>query len=355
MNTLDSFIYPRKRILVTGGAGFIGKRLIKNFLENSTSIIFNIDKLSYASDLTFIDNMVNNKKNKYKNRYKFLKIDLKNYSDVNLALNKINPDIIYHLAAESHVDRSIDKAEIFMQSNIIGTFNLLEASLKHYENLNKERKKSFIFHHISTDEVYGSLKEKGSFTEESRYDPRSPYSASKAASDHLVRAWFHTYKMPIIITNCSNNFGPWQFPEKLIPLSILKALKNEEIPLYGNGMNIRDWIFVDDHVSGLIHASIKGSPGETYCIGAQNEIRNIDLVLKICKLLDKIQPKNFKYSDLICFVKDRPGHDQRYSINPLKIKKELNWESNSNFDKLLEETVFWYVNNLDWCENMIKN
>ncbi len=257
-----------------------------------------------------------------------------------------------HLAAESHVDRSIDSPESFIASNIIGTFNLLESSRKIWTKFDEKKKNTFKFHHISTDEVFGSLGNTGQFSEETPYNPRSPYAASKASSDHLVLSWYHTFGLPVVLTNCSNNYGPWQFPEKLIPLSIYKAYRNQSIPLYGDGKNVRDWLFIDDHIDALLLVAKKGFIGESYCIGGQGEKSNKDVVLEICKIMDKIIPLKAPHKKLISYVPDRPGHDKRYSINPSKINKELGWKSKYTFREGLEKTVNWYVNNLEWYESI---
>ena len=275
------------RYLITGGAGFIGGALVRKLISNQKNVVFNLDKLGYASDLESIDNL--NLKNNFGN-YTFINVDLVDKENLRDAIEKANPDVIMHLAAESHVDRSIDEPHHFLESNIIGTFNLLQLAKEYWSNLETERKENFKFHHISTDEVYGSLGEKGSFNELTPYDPRSPYSASKASSDHLVRAWFHTYNFPILITNCSNNFGPWQFPEKLIPLVISKALEGEKIPIYGDGLNVRDWLYVEDHVEALLLVIQKGVIGQSYCIGGYGEKTNKYIVELICSILDKRKP-----------------------------------------------------------------
>ena len=339
------------RYLITGGAGFIGGALVRKLINNERNIVFNLDKLGYASDLESIDNL--NKKNKFGN-YTFLNFDLKDKEKLYEAIEKAQPDYIMHLAAETHVDRSIDAPAEFLTSNIIGTFNLLEVAKEYWSNLPLSRKRTFRFHHISTDEVYGSLGEKGSFDEQTPYDPRSPYSASKASSDHLVRAWFHTYNFPILITNCSNNFGPWQFPEKLIPLVIAKALEGKSIPIYGDGLNVRDWLFVDDHVDGLLLVIKKGKVGESYCIGGYGEKTNKYIVEFICSILDKRIPNNAPHSKLIKYVKDRPGHDKRYSIDSTKIQNELGWKSELSLEKSLEETIDWYLANSQWTDKILK-
>ncbi len=334
-----------QRILITGGAGFIGGTLIRRLINTKKSLIFNLDKLSYASDLTSINNL-----NGSAERHIHLKVDLFDSEATKAAINQADPDIVFHLAAESHVDRSIDSPKIFIDSNVSGTFNLLEAVTNHWRKLPTERKKDFRLLHVSTDEVFGSLGNEGHFDESSKYSPRSPYSASKAASDHLVRAWHHSFGLPIIITNCSNNYGPYQFPEKLIPVVILKAINEEEIPIYGDGSNIRDWLFVEDHVDALLIASSMGINGNTYCVGGYGEKTNKEVVETICSLMDKYRPKNKPHARLIKYVKDRPGHDKRYSIDSLLIRKELGWKQTINFEEGLEKTVKWYLNNLDWCE-----
>ena len=339
------------KILITGGAGFIGNTLVRNLLLSTEHEVINLDKLGYASDLTSINSLDSN----LLSRYIFMKVDLNDFFKLKEAVLSSNPDLIMHLAAESHVDRSIDKPNLFVQSNVMGTFNLLEVVREFYHNLSEIRKKHFKFHHISTDEVFGSLGETGSFSEETPYDPRSPYSASKASSDHLVKAWHHTYKLPIVLTNCSNNYGPLQFPEKLIPLVILKAFQNEKIPIYGDGLNIRDWLFIDDHVEALLLVAEKGVVGESYCIGGNGEKSNKEVVLKICEIMDKKFPFKAPHKNLIEFVKDRPGHDKRYSINPSKIIKNLGWKAKHTFDEGIEETVDWYLNNIDWYEKISSN
>ncbi len=337
-----------KTILITGGAGFIGGHLVSNLLRTTTCNLFNIDNLNYASDFESIKKL-----DEYKDRYFFYKLDLRNFSLVCDLVDKAKPDLIIHLAAETHVDRSLDNPLSFMETNIMGTFNILEASRNYFKKLSSAKKEIFRFHHISTDEVFGSLENIGQFDEATKYDPRSPYSASKASSDHLVRAWFHSYNLPISITNCSNNYGPNQFPEKLIPLSIIKALKGGNIPIYGKGHNIRDWLFVEDHIDAIKIVAQKGKIGKTYCIGGNSEKTNKELVEIICQLLDKRLPKIKPYSDLIKFVKDRPGHDFRYSINTKLIEEELGWKPRTKFKDGLEITVDWYIKNIDWCERII--
>jgi len=336
--------FPNKnRVLITGGAGFIGSAVIRKLLKHSDCIVFNLDKISYASDLESINEYLNTKDQESCLRHNLMKVDLCNFSDLESAVKHANPDFVFHLAAESHVDRSIEGPEAFINSNILGTFNLLESIRKHYENLDSSRKKLFRFLHISTDEVFGSLGSYGTFNELSSYDPRSPYSASKAASDHLVNAWHHTYELPTLITNCSNNYGPWQNIEKLIPKIIYNALHDFEIPIYGNGENVRDWLFVEDHVDGLIKVLNHGEIGSKYCIGGNEERTNNEIVNTICQILDELIPKEKSYSDLITYVEDRSGHDKRYAINASKIKSELEWLPKYSFKEGLEITISWYL------------
>ena len=337
------------RYLITGGAGFIGGALVRRLISDQHNIVFNLDKLGYASDLESIDNL--NNKNNFGN-YSFLNVDLADKDNLFDAIVKAKPDYLMHLAAESHVDRSIDNPSQFLKSNIIGTFNLLEVSKEYWSNLEPKRKSKFRFLHISTDEVYGSLGEKGSFNENTPYDPRSPYSATKASSDHLVRAWFHTYNFPILISNCSNNFGPWQFPEKFIPLVISNALEGKNIPIYGDGSNVRDWLYVEDHIDALLVVIQKGKIGQSYCIGGYGERSNKFLVESICKILDKRRTDKAPHSNLIEFVKDRPGHDKRYSIDSTKIYNFLGWKSNHKFEDSLEYTVDWYLKNIEWLRKI---
>ena len=340
-----------KRILVTGGAGFIGSALIRRLLLETNTKVFNIDKLTYASDLAYLREL--NQHNVQKHH--LIKIDLSDYVSLQKAVIDSNPDLIFHLAAESHVDRSIDSPRQFIDTNIIGTFNLLQSALKHYRNLAKERGKSFKLIHVSTDEVFGSLGKDKYFDEKTPYNPNSPYSSTKAASDHLAKAWANTYGLPVLVTNCSNNFGPRQFPEKLIPLTITNALKNKSIPIFGKGENIRDWLYVEDHIDALLLVAEKGLNGSSYCIGGGQEITNIELVESICEILNILKPTNSSYRDLIKFVEDRPGHDFRYSINPSKIIKELGWKIKYPFKTAIETTVKWYLNNQDWCKNNLIN
>ncbi len=344
-----------KKILITGGAGFIGGCLVRKLLEHTDSIIYNIDKIGYASNLDGIDKVLKNLSPPSLYRHNLINIDIANKNLLAEAIKKIDPDIVFHLAAESHVDRSIEGPEIFVRSNILGTFNLLEILNAHYENLPLNRKKKFRFHHVSTDEVYGSIDLGSRFSEKSRYDPKSPYSATKASSDHLVRAWQATYGFPITISNCSNNYGPWQSPDKLIPLIIFKGIKNESIPIYGNGKNIRDWIFVEDHVDAILNIAFRASTGSTYCVGGCNEYSNIKIANLICNYLDKEMPKLKSYKKQIVFVDDRLGHDFRYAIDNSLISKELGWQPKVSFEIGLNLTIKWYLDNLDWCSKFFKN
>ena len=340
----ESFL--NKNILVTGGAGFIGGYLIRRLLKETNSKIFNIDKFGYASNLTWLKNTPNSQ------NHKLFNLDLSDFGKTKEVIDFINPDFVFHLAAESHVDRSIEGPEVFIKSNIMGTFNLLESLRLHWEKMNQNRKDFFKLHHISTDEVFGSLPKTGYFNELSRYDPRSPYSASKASSDHLVRAWFHTFGLPIVITNCSNNFGPWQYPEKLIPLTILNAINDIPIPIYGDGCNVRDWLFVEDHINALLLVAANGKVGSTYCIGGHGEKTNLNIVLNICKILDETIKRESPHENLIKFVKDRPGHDKRYSIDSTLVRKEFNWKPLNSFDFDLKNTILWYLNNQNWCKKL---
>lgn len=335
-----------KRILVTGGAGFIGGALIRRLLHETDVFIYNLDKCGYASDLSSIGNHP---------RHQLIRVDLSDLAATSSALQAADPDLVMHLAAESHVDRSINGPLPFIQSNVLGTFSLLQAALSHWKQLPSKRHHAFRFHHISTDEVFGSLGPVGAFNETTSYSPRSPYSASKACSDHLVNAWYHTYGLPILITNCSNNYGPFQFPEKLIPLAILKALAREPIPLYGNGHNVRDWLYVEDHIEALTLVAARGRVGDSYCIGGachhgvSSERTNKQVLEAICTLLDELSPIEHPYKYLITSVADRPGHDYRYSIDSTKLKSELGWEARHSFDQGLRTTVGWYIQNRTWC------
>ena len=336
------------RVLVTGGAGFIGGALVRRLLRDSSATVFNLDKLGYASDLTGIECLGP----EAGQRHQLLRVDLTDADATAAAVRQADPDLVMHLAAESHVDRSIDGPAAFIESNVSGTFNLLQAVRAHWEQLSEERRAGFRFHHISTDEVFGSLGPTGRFSETTPYDPRSPYSASKAASDHLVSAWYHTYGLPVVLTNCSNNYGPWQFPEKLIPVVILKAVAGEPIPLYGDGANVRDWLYVEDHVEALLLAATRGQLGRSYCVGGHGERSNKQVVEAICSLLDQRRPSGAPHAQLITPVKDRPGHDRRYAIDAAKITTELGWKPRHSFEAGLEATVRWYLENLAWCQHV---
>lgn len=327
------------KILVTGGAGFIGSAVVRHAVRAGHSVV-NLDALTYAANLANVAPVANSP------LYVFEHADIRDRAAVDHILASHEPDAIMHLAAESHVDRSIDGPADFIETNITGTFNLLEAAREHW--VRRGRPDGFRFHHVSTDEVYGSLGEVGQFTEETPYAPNSPYSASKAASDHLVRAWHETYGLPVLVTNCSNNYGPYHFPEKLIPVVILRALAGEPIPVYGTGENVRDWLYVEDHADALLTVLAKGEIGRTYNIGGENERRNIDLVQTICTILDEKRPKPKPYADQIRFVTDRPGHDLRYAIDPTRIRTELGWRPSVTVEEGLARTVQWYLDNEDW-------
>lgn len=339
------------RILITGGAGFIGSALVRHLLGETKHELLNLDKLTYAGNLESLTSVEKNP------RYQFVQADIADRVTVSRVLAEFQPDAIMHLAAESHVDRSIDGPGEFIQTNIVGTYQLLEAARAYWVALSDERKRSFRFHHISTDEVYGDLHGVDDlFTETTPYAPSSPYSASKAASDHLVRAWHRTYGLPVLLTNCSNNYGPFHFPEKLIPLVILNALDGKPLPVYGDGLQVRDWLFVEDHARALLKVVSEGKVGETYNIGGHNEQKNIEVVRAICALLEELAPDKpaglARYEDLITFVKDRPGHDQRYAIDASKIERELGWVPQETFASGLRKTVQWYLDNLEWCRHV---
>lgn len=336
------------KIMVTGGAGFIGSALIRFLLSETEHEVFNVDKLTYAGNLESLPGADSNP------RYRFSQLDICDQVAMARAFEDFQPDAIMHLAAESHVDRSIDGPAEFVQTNILGTYVLLEVFRAYLSAKGAEQASRFRFHHISTDEVFGDLGEGGGyFDEHSSYNPSSPYSASKASADHLVRAWNRTYGLPTIITNCSNNYGPYQFPEKLIPLVILNALEGKPLPVYGQGMQVRDWLYVDDHARALYQVLTEGAIGETYTIGGNNERRNIDVVKQICFLLDEYRPRgNGSHSDLISFVGDRPGHDARYAIDTGWIQKSLGWKPNESFETGLRKTVQWYLNNTEWCQRV---
>ena len=336
------------RILVTGGAGFIGSALIRHLIKDTDHEVLNLDKLTYAGNLESLREVDNDP------RYRFLQADIGDQAAVSEALDSFQPDAIMHLAAESHVDRSIDGPAAFIQTNIVGTYGLLEATRAYWSKLDEARRQAFRFHHISTDEVYGDLHGVDDlFTETTPYAPSSPYSASKAASDHLVRAWQRTYGLPVLLTNCSNNYGPYHFPEKLIPLVILNALDGKPLPVYGNGQQVRDWLFVEDHARALLQVVTHGVVGETYNIGGHNEQKNLDVVHAICDLLDELQPRaHGSYREQVTFVTDRPGHDLRYAIDASKIERELGWTPAETFPSGLRKTVRWYLDNLDWCRRV---
>ena len=344
---VQGLLAGRSRILVTGGAGFIGGAVVRRLLRETDALVFNLDKCGYASDLTSIEQVLEEMGAKAhtpeaNSRHTLLRVDLTDAEATAAAVRQADPDLVMHLAAESHVDRSIEGPGAFIASNVTGTFHLLQAVRAHWEQLPSERQADFRFHHISTDEVFGSLGPEGRFSETTPYDPRSPYSASKAASDHLVNAWHHTYGLPVVLTNCSNNYGPWQFPEKLIPVVILKAAAGEQIPLYGDGLNIRDWLYVEDHVDALLLAACLGKPGSSYCVGGHGERTNLEVVGKICEKLDALQPALAPHSRLIVQVTDRPGHDRRYAIDPTLITTELGWLPRHSFEEGLAATVRWY-------------
>lgn len=337
------------KILITGGAGFIGSAVIRYIINNTNDEVLNIDKLTYAGNLESLDTIAGS------NRYHFKQIDICNSEAMTEAFSSFAPDLVMHLAAESHVDRSIDGPAEFITTNIVGTYTLLEVARHYWQGLDQTKKSQFKFHHISTDEVYGDLEGTTDlFTETTSYAPSSPYSASKASSDHLVRAWQRTYGLPTIITNCSNNYGPYHFPEKLIPLVILNALDGKPLPIYGKGDQIRDWLYVEDHARALYKVVTEGVIGESYNIGGHNEKQNIEVVRTICQILDELQPRAHTqaYESLITFVKDRPGHDLRYAIDASKIANELNWTPDESFESGIRKTVEWYLNNLEWCRRV---
>ena len=341
----------KKTILITGGAGFIGSALIRHIIKNTQHTVVNVDKLTYSGNLQSLESIEASK------NYIFEQVDICDENELLRVYRKNQPDIVMHLAAESHVDRSIDGPGDFIQTNIVGTFTLLEQARTYWSGLDNDKKDSFRFHHVSTDEVYGDLEDTdGLFTEETSYAPSSPYSATKASSDHLVRSWQHTFGLPTLITNCSNNYGPYQFPEKLIPLIILNALEGKDLPIYGDGKQIRDWLYVDDHARALLHVVLNGKIGSTFNIGGRNEVQNIEVVKKVCEVLDELFPSKHKdikhYRELITFVDDRAGHDKRYAIDATKIADELNWIPEETFETGIRKTVTWYLENKDWCERV---
>jgi len=339
-----------KTIFVTGGAGFIGSALIRFLINETDNVVINFDKLTYAGNLESLKSIESNV------RYNFIQGDICDKEKVGAVLEQFQPDFIMHLAAESHVDRSIDGPGEFIETNVVGTYSLLEAARHYYFNLDDNKKANFRFHHISTDEVYGDLGATGLFTEETSYDPSSPYSASKAASDHLVRAWHRTYQLPVVVTNCSNNYGSYHFPEKLIPLIILNALDGKALPIYGDGKQVRDWLYVDDHARALYKVISEGKLGETYNIGGFNEKQNIEVVNTICNHLNELiadKPEGLSdFNELITYVTDRPGHDVRYAIDANKINKELGWHPEETFDSGIKKTIEWYLANLEWCKHV---
>jgi dTDP-glucose 4,6-dehydratase len=354
---VQTLLAGRQRILVTGGAGFIGGAVVRRLLRESDALVFNLDKCGYASDLTSIERVLaelgpGGLTADGQNRHQLLRVDLTDAEATAAAVRQADPDLVMHLAAESHVDRSIEGPGAFIDSNVTGTFHLLQAVRAHWQALPKERQVLFRFHHISTDEVFGSLGAEGRFSETTPYDPRSPYSASKAASDHLVNAWHHTYGLPVVLTNCSNNYGPWQFPEKLIPVVILKAAAGEPIPLYGDGQNVRDWLYVEDHADALLLAATQGQVGRSYCVGGHGERTNKQVVETICQQLDQLSPGGAPHSQLITPVTDRPGHDRRYAIDPTRISTELGWQPRQSFDEGLAATVSWYLEHQSWCHHV---
>ncbi|WP_409516265.1 dTDP-glucose 4,6-dehydratase [Brevundimonas sp.] len=335
--------------MITGAAGFIGSALVRHLIQRTSHEVLAFDKLTYAGNLSSLVSAAAS------NRYSFVQADICDAEAVSRALADFEPQVVAHLAAESHVDRSIDGPAVFVQTNLIGTFVMLNEALDYWRDLNDADKATFRFHHISTDEVFGSLGEEGFFTETTPYDPRSPYSASKAGSDHLVRAWGHTYGLPVLVTNCSNNYGPYHFPEKLIPLIIIRALNGEPLPVYGDGSNVRDWLFVEDHAAALQEVFENGAPGQTYNVGGNAERKNIEVVRAICAILDRLRPRTDgkPYADQITHVADRPGHDHRYAIDASKIRTELGWTPSVTFEEGIARTVEWYLSNEGWWRDIL--
>jgi dTDP-glucose 4,6-dehydratase len=335
-----------RKFMVTGGAGFIGSALVRQLIAQTDHAVLVVDKLTYAANLDALQPAAGNP------RYRFVRADIADAAKISNIIEDYAPDTIIHLAAESHVDRSIDGPADFIQTNVVGTFALLQGALGYWKKLPGARRDRFRFHHVSTDEVFGSLGETGFFTETTAYDPRSPYSASKAASDHLVNAWHHTYGLPVVISNCSNNYGPYQFPEKLIPLMTINALENRALPVYGKGTNIRDWLHVEDHVRALLLVATQGQVGSKYCVGGLCEKSNIDVVRTICAIVDELAPAERSRDALITFVEDRPGHDQRYAIDPSNVIAELGWKPHETFESGLRKTVQWYLDNQAWWKGI---
>lgn len=340
------------KFLITGGAGFIGSAVVRHIIDNTQDQLINVDKLTYAGNLESLESVADS------DRYRFEQVDICDRVEVERIFSEFHPDVVMHLAAESHVDRSIDGPAAFIETNIVGTYTLLEASREYWQQLNADQANRFRFHHISTDEVYGDLGTgEGKFLENTAYAPSSPYSASKASSDHLVRAWWRTYGLPVVVSNCSNNYGPYHFPEKLIPLMILNALEGKPLPVYGDGRQIRDWLYVEDHARALYLIATEGKIGETYNIGGHNEVANIEVVEILCALMEGLAPQKpsgvGRYRDLITFVEDRPGHDLRYAIDASKIDRELGWRPTESFESGIRKTVEWYLNNKSWWSRVL--
>jgi dTDP-glucose 4,6-dehydratase len=338
------------RILITGGAGFIGSALARRLIQSSEHEVMVLDKLTYAGTMTSLEPIATN------NRFGFTRLDVCDFDGVSALLSEFRPEVVTHLAAESHVDRSLDGPEAFIQTNLVGTYRMLEAARFYWRGLSDAEAERFRFHHISTDEVFGSLGDTGAFDEATPYDPRSPYSASKAGSDHLARAWWHSFGLPVLITNCSNNYGPYHFPEKLIPLMIVKAISGDDLPVYGSGSNVRDWLYVDDHADALRTVFERGQPGRSYNIGGNAERTNLDVVQALCGILDNLRPRadGKSYVEQIAFVADRPGHDLRYAIDASRIREELGWRPKESFASGLEKTVEWYLANEAWWRPLVK-